>query len=89
MNKRDILQHWDEKSKDGVLSGTVDLIGDKLEQSAILREIKCSGKILEIGCGDGRNAINIIKHKKNISIEAFDFSKGMITQCAFVPNRIQ
>lgn len=74
----DIHRHWEEKSKDGVRSGTVDLIIDRLEQEAILSEVINRENMLEVGCGDGRNAINIAKRTGITTIDAFDFSRGMI-----------
>lgn len=76
--KKTIHKYWQEKSKDGIASGTIDLIADQLEQKAILEEINGNEQILEIGCGDGRNSINIRKEHNNVLIDAFDFSEGMI-----------
>ena len=78
MGIKNIHEHWEEKSKDNITSGTIDLIANDLEQNTILEEIKGNEKILEIGCGDGRNSINIGKKHKSVSIDAFDFSRGMI-----------
>jgi ubiquinone/menaquinone biosynthesis C-methylase UbiE len=74
-----ILKHWQEQSQKGDVSGTVDLIADELEQKAIIEEIKGNEIILEVGCGDGRNSINIRKTFKDVSIDAFDFSSDMIS----------
>ena len=76
--KKEIHLHWEEKSNDDEASGTIDLIADKLEQKAILKEVKGNEKILEIGCGDGRNSINIYKNYKDTIIDAFDYSQEMV-----------
>jgi ubiquinone/menaquinone biosynthesis C-methylase UbiE len=57
------------------------LIADTIEQRVILDLLKKQKKInsiLEIGCGDGRNTINISKVLKKTKIDAFDFSSSMI-----------
>jgi len=78
MTENDIYIHWEKKSEDNITSGTIDLIADSLEQKTILEEIQGNENILEIGCGDGRNSINIYKKHNNVLIDAFDFSSGMI-----------
>jgi ubiquinone/menaquinone biosynthesis C-methylase UbiE len=72
-----IREHWETSAGLGVNSGTQDLIADQLEQLAILNHIKKGAKVLEIGCGDGRNAISIVKNKQ-AHVTAFDYSENMI-----------
>ena len=74
---QDTKQLWEDQSKKGIESGTRDLILDALERKAILSYIKSGSSVLEIGCGDGRMAVEI-KQKFDVKISAFDYANGMI-----------
>jgi ubiquinone/menaquinone biosynthesis C-methylase UbiE len=72
-----IYEFWQKQADKNQFSGTEDVLLDALEQEIIEKNISNNCTILEIGCGDGRNAINLAK-KKNVCIHAFDFSEKMI-----------
>jgi len=70
---------WDQQAKLGKQSGSQDITLDQLEQEILLKNIQNPKKILEIGCGDGRNTLKISKKYPKAVIHAFDFSSEMIS----------
>ncbi len=74
----DIFKFWEEQSKKGVKSGTRDLTLDELERRAISSYLKNDIDILEVGCGDGRNSIEMSQRFK-VKLDAFDYSPGMVS----------
>ncbi|HNJ35760.1 MAG: class I SAM-dependent methyltransferase [Leptospirales bacterium] len=76
--KEDVYKFWEEQSKKGIKSGTKDLILDELERKAISSFLTNGLHVLEVGCGDGRNSIEMRQHF-DVHVDAFDYSPGMVS----------
>jgi ubiquinone/menaquinone biosynthesis C-methylase UbiE len=74
-----VYEFWQEQALQGDRSGTKDFILDILEQRALEENLPSDTRLLEIGCGNGLNAVNL-KQKNNATIDAFDYSEEMIKQ---------
>ena len=62
---------WEKQAERGDQSGSQDMILDTLEQRIFEKFLPSNTRLLEIGCGDGRNTIKIFQkyQKKNLYIE--------------------
>ena len=82
----DELAQWLYQSKIGSaiyawgISGATTIIFDKKLKEDFLNFIPKGGKILEIGCGPGNQAIKILKDRHDLEIIASDMSSEMISQ---------
>lgn len=74
---KEVHDFWESQASKENLSGTQDYVLDQLEKKALESIVPTNMHTLEIGCGDGRNAINL-KEKLNLEIDAFDYSSNMI-----------
>lgn len=78
--KKEIKQYYKEQAEKFGIDGR-STISDKntrnLEIDALLKYIEDNKKILEIGCGNGYTAKEIIQ-KKKINLTAIDFSEDLI-----------
>lgn len=72
---------WDSRSKkqtDPKRVNIDDLVQRELEADFIIKHLKASDEILEVGCGNGFFTSFLRKHVKHV--DAFDYSENMIKQ---------
>lgn len=82
-----IQEHWNQRASLGEKAGTQDLILKRLEQRAILAEIRAyfsgfydDSRILEIGCGLGETASLVAAARQGLNVLAIDNAPKMIEQ---------
>jgi len=74
---KNILQHWNQRSRMARQAGSNDFVAKDIEIQAIGKYIKNGQRILEIGCGNGETALQFAR-KHKVKILGLDFSEGMI-----------
>ncbi len=81
LDYKQIKDHWDNWAKEfgaSLRATTKSTTIKQLEIFAIMRHLVPNSKILDVGCGNGYNAIAFIENIPNINILGVDYSKAMI-----------
>ena len=87
MELDDIKKHWDKNAKSNttsILSTTKTPTIKKLEIDAFYRAIiklsdnKNTGRLLEVGCGNGHNLFGLKQLLPNLNLQGVDYSEEMI-----------
>ena len=81
MNYDQVKQHWDTWAKQfgsSLRATTKSMTIKQLEIFAITQHLKPGSKILDVGCGNGYNAIAFMENIKDIHVVACDYSPEMI-----------
>jgi ubiquinone/menaquinone biosynthesis C-methylase UbiE len=76
--KLDVKNFWNERASLGEAAGSNDLLAKEIEVKALKSLMPKSGKVLELGCGNGETAIRLATELK-LNIDAYDYSEKMIS----------
>src|ERR1700734_3695515 len=74
----DVLAFWNNRAGLGQWAGTRDVLAKQLEIEVLAGQVRDGMRILEIGCGNGITAMEIVR-RHDVKITAFDFAEEMIT----------
>lgn len=73
------LEFWNHQAKLKLAAGSKDIIAKQLEIEAIAKHIQDGMNILEVGCGNGITAIELVR-RFDIKLTGIDFSEEMINE---------
>jgi len=82
------LSFWNSRANLGFLAGSNDGVLKSLEMTEIQKYIKSGMRILEIGCGNGVTAMEVIKNF-NVDVLAVDFAEQMIADAENNYNKVK
>ena len=81
MNYDQVKQHWDNWAKEfgtSLRATTKSMTIKQLEIFALMQHLVPKQRILDVGCGNGYNAIAFIENIPNITVVGVDYSSEMV-----------
>lgn len=74
-------EFWDQRAKLGCAAGTGDLPLQEIEHEAIFEHVPDRSRVLDVGCGSGRLAVELARRLK-CRVLGIDQSEAMIAQAS-------